>query len=226
MNTGGTPPALVFSDVDETLIRPKSMIDFLGHYFTRHGGTAGGRRAARIVADIDDLNRSGAPREEANRHYYRAWAGESCDKVHLEGRRWFLERSGTPDFFITATRRALARHRARGEPIVLVSGSFPAVLTPIAEAVGASELVCTRQESAGGRLTGEILGDPMIGQGKSAAVRALLERHPESDPQDCFGYGDHLSDLPMLSQVGHPIVVGGDSGLMLRLAAARALSTG
>ncbi len=32
-------------------------------------------------------------------------------------------------------------------------------------------------------------------------------------PADCFAYGDDLSDLPMLLEVGHPVVVGGHTGL-------------
>ena len=224
VSTGRLPRRLVFSDVDETLIRPKSMIDFLHHYFAGRHGPAGARRATAIDRETGDLVRSGAPREEANRRYYRAWAGENSDQVREWGRRWYAERAGTRDFFIPTTSAALARHRAEGEPILLVSGSFPAVLEPIAESVGASGLICTRQEVSGGRFTGEILGDPVIGEGKRAAVRMLLSRYPAVDPRECFGYGDHLSDLPMLEQIGNPVVVGGDTELMRRLTAPRVLS--
>ena len=30
---------------------------------------------------------------------------------------------------------------------------------------------------------------------------------------ECFGYGDHISDLPMLNFVGNPVVVAGDNEL-------------
>ncbi|MCW2137819.1 HAD family hydrolase [Actinoplanes cyaneus] len=223
MRAAPPPRRLVFSDVDETLIRQKSMFGFLDYYFARRDGPAGERHATAVRRDLEDLVGAGAPRELANRRYYRAWAGQHSDEVHRWGRRWYAEQAASPDFFVTATVAALTRHRARGEPILLVSGSFPAVLAPLAEAVGASGLVCTRQEVSGGRFTGEILGDPVIGEGKRAAVRDVLARYPSVDPRECFGYGDHVSDLPMLEQVGNPVVVGGDPELLRRLTGARTM---
>lgn len=68
-----------------------------------------------------------------------------------------------------------------------------------------------------GVLTGELVGPPMIGEGKRRAVRALLARRPAIDPGDCHAYGDHVSDLPMLQEVGHPTVVGGSPELLALL---------
>ncbi len=38
--------------------------------------------------------------------------------------------------------------------------------------------------------------------------------------EDCYAYGDHLSDVAILEKVGHPVVVG-DSASMLELASQR-----
>ncbi|MFD8216149.1 haloacid dehalogenase-like hydrolase, partial [Streptomyces sp. NPDC059697] len=78
----------------------------------------------------------------------------------------------------------------------------------------AAEVVCARPAAHCGRFTGELLGPPMIGTAKREAVRAVLDRYPQVAVADCYGYGDHVTDLPMLTEVGHPVVVGGSPELL------------
>jgi phosphoserine phosphatase len=87
-------------------------------------------------------------------------------------------------------------------------------------------VLCARPEVRDGVLTGGLLGGPMIGEGKRAAVRAVLRAHPEAAARDCYAYGDHISDLPMLAEVGHPVVVGADPELARRLPLAQVMTTG
>ena len=51
----------------------------------------------------------------------------------------------------------------------------------------------------------------MIGPAKGTAVSAAIA-HFGFAAAECFCYGDHLSDLSMLSVVGHPHVVDSDPG--------------
>ncbi|MFI9269876.1 HAD family hydrolase [Kitasatospora sp. NPDC052896] len=210
------PPYLVFSDVDETLIACKSMFDFLRFQLTSRHGESGEDRYLEMVGELRAMAAAGAPREEVNRSYYRLYAGEEVAEIAELGRRWFAERSATPGFFIGSTVAALREHRAAGAELVLVSGSFDACVAPIAGHVGASYVLATAPEAVDGRYTGEVV-EPMIGYGKRAGVMRLLADHAAVDPRDCFAYGDHLSDLPMLECVGHPRVVGGDPELIRRL---------
>ncbi|WP_079056323.1 HAD family hydrolase [Streptomyces caeruleatus] len=202
------PTHLVFSDVDETLIRCKSMFDFLDFHYGRTYGRHGTERAREVRETLTALSAGGTPREHANRVYYRAWSGESAHLVAASGAEWFKRRSAADSFYVPATRDALLRHRADGAAVVLVSGSFPAILDPIAADIGAAHLVCSLPEVRDGVLTGELVGEPVIGEEKRAAVRRLLSAHPHIDAADCHAYGDHVSDLPMLTEVGHPVVVG------------------
>lgn len=217
------PARLVFSDVDETLIGVKSMFDFLGYYFSRTRGTRGAALAAGVRRDLLRRTSAGAPREVMNRLYYRAWAGEPAARVAESAEAWYAERSGAPGFYLAATRRALERHRDAGDTVILVSGSFPALLTPIAAEVGATRLLCSVPGVHDGVLTGQLVGDPCIGEAKRTAVRDMLRRCPAVDPARCYAYGDHLSDLPMLAEVGHPVIVGGAAELTARLPRARVL---
>ncbi|MFJ1967242.1 HAD family hydrolase [Streptomyces sp. NPDC087903] len=220
----GEPVYLVFSDVDETLIHCKSLLDFLDHYFAERHGSRGRRHAAGVRARLAAATAAGMARDEANALYYRAWRGEPVADVWWAGRRWYADRRATGGFFVDATRAALRRHRADGAELVLVSGSFGAVLDPLAEECAAAHVLCTLPEVVDGVLTGEVVGEPVIGEGKRRAVRALLARHPHVDPADCHAYGDHVSDLPMLLEVGHPTVVGESTDLLERLRAARRMS--
>lgn len=155
----------------------------------------------------------GVPRADINRFYYSHYAGESVATISRLADDWFAERgAATRGFYIESTRRALADHRAAGAGVVLVSGSFPALLEPLAREVGAEAILCTRPLAADGRYTGEV-ATPVIGEGKRAAVSGQLAARPEVDPRDCYAYGDHVSDLPMLELVGHPVVVGDDDAL-------------
>ncbi|MEV7401846.1 HAD-IB family hydrolase [Streptomyces sp. NPDC091267] len=215
------PNRLVFSDVDETLITGKSMMDFLDFYFTRRHGTRGSLHAARTRQHLAAMLSSGTPRAERNRTYYQAWKGERAAEVAEWGARWLGDRRHEKGFYIERIRAELMRHRADGAVLALVSGSFPAVLDPIAADIGAKHLLCTRPEVRAGILSGRIIGSPVIAEGKRVAVRGLLRRHPHIDPADCHGYGDHISDLPMLTEVGHATVVGGDARLLAALPGAR-----
>ncbi|MFG2095423.1 HAD family hydrolase [Streptomyces sp. NPDC048612] len=220
---GVRPSVLVFCDVDETLIGCKSLLDFLLFHFTERYGASGARHSGAVVDALRAQQEAGASREEANRSFYRGWAGERAATVAASGRRWYTQRSRDPAFFRPYTRAALRAHRARGAVVALVSGSFPAVLDPIAAAVGAAHLLCARPEVRGGVLTGDLVGGPAIAEGKRRLVRELLSRYPDVDPEDCFAYGDHVSDLPMLTEVGHPVVVGDNAELVAGLPGAHRL---
>lgn len=201
------PAYLVFCDVDETLISCKSMLDFLYFYFGEHSATV---RAC--LERIVTLRQRGASRSEQNRAYYRVYAGRSLTEVQLAGEEWFARRSQEQHFFIAQTRAALAEHQRSGAEIVLVSGSFAALLQPIARAVSAAHVLSTELSVERGYYTGEIV-EPMIGDTKAAAVRALLAARSDVAAQDCHAYGDDASDIPMLACVGKPVAVGGDAAL-------------
>jgi len=208
MDTATRPRTLVFSDVDETLIACKSPFDFLSYYLQHRYGPTATARAAALRAELAARSAAGEPREQLNRAYFRAWQGEPVSEVTTWGRRWFADRSAQPGFFLSPTLAALRTHLAAGAALILVSGSLPAAVEPIAEAIDASEIVCARPAAHDGLYTGELLGPPMIGAAKREAVRALLTRHPLIPATACYAYGDHPSDLPMLTEVGHPVIVG------------------
>ncbi|MGP4110477.1 HAD family hydrolase [Streptomyces sp. 4N509B] len=200
-----------FFDVDETLIRTKSMFAFLRFWMARNGESDAAYEA--VMTRIRSMAADGVPRDRINRAYYRHFAGVPSRELTEAGREWFAAYRAEPDAFVAATVAAMARHRAAGDLVCLVSGSFRACLDPVAEEVSADVVLCTEPlVDEAGRLTGEV-AVPMIGDAKTAAVAATMTalRVP---PKECAGYGDHLSDLGMLRLVGRPHVVGVDPALV------------
>lgn len=207
-----THSAMAFFDVDETLIATKSMFEVMRFYLEKTEGEAGLMRYAKRLRLFRRLARVGVPRVAINRLYYLFWRGTSADAVAAIATEWVEQRKGEPTFFLAPAVAALTAHRQRGDRIVLVSGSFPAVLEPLSAQLGADELLCTRPRVTDGRFTGGV-EQPMIGIHKTHAARQLMARAGIS-PAECAAYGDHLSDLSLLELVGHPGVVPNDPSLL------------
>ncbi|MFJ9174904.1 HAD family hydrolase [Streptomyces sp. NPDC102360] len=210
-----SPRRAAFFDVDETLITTKSMLDFLRHWLRSQGDDGCAYRAER--ARFSALAASGVDRVTLNRTYFERFAGVPHAYLLAMGRTWWRDYRQRSDAFVPAVRRALDRHRAAGDSVVLVSGSCDALLEPIAREVGADRVLSTQLVAdSRGSLTGEV-GLPMIGAAKRAGVSETIRRLGV-EPDDCFAYGDHESDLEMLALVGHPVVVGSSAVLLAHAA--------
>ncbi|MGH3793849.1 MAG: HAD family hydrolase [Pseudonocardiaceae bacterium] len=200
-----------FFDVDDTLLSAKSMFVFLRHWIEQRDGDDDAYQ--KVMADIHAKVESGVHRTEINRIYYRIFAGVPFVDLLAAGRSWYRRYRESPTAFVGATLSAVIKHQARGDIVVLVSGSFQACLEPLATELGAGGVVCTEPiVDEEGRLTGEVVR-PMIGENKAFGVAETIASLGLR-PDDCFCYADHSSDLHMLVKVGHPSVVGKDPILL------------
>ena len=94
-----------------------------------------------------------------------------------------------------------------------MSGSFSACLHKVAQILQVDYTLATQLEEKNGKYTGRLISEPVIGVGKhNAILRFLLSRNCV-DLKKCFAYGDHISDVPMLSLVGNPCVITRDREL-------------
>jgi len=208
------PSGAAFFDVDETLVSVRTLESFLLYYLKLEPTMVPPERLRELAGQVVTLERS-----EFNRLYYAIWAGQPVERVLAAGRSWFAETQGAPGFYRPNVLAKLREHQAAGDRVVLVSGSFPPPLRPIAEAVGADAVYCTQLEVGGdGAYTGAISA-AMIGDDKRTAVDEYLGGLDADAPS--WGYGDHSSDLPLLERVSNPVVVGSDP-VMLELAGQRA----
>ncbi|MFE7745063.1 HAD family hydrolase [Nocardia sp. NPDC057455] len=190
-------------DVDETLVRCVTFLSLFVFDARRRGR---GAEADTLVEEFRALRAAGMSRAESHRWFYRHWAGRDVADVRRVGDDWFTSRVADPAFFNPAVRHRLDELSRTGTHIVLVSGSFTPALRPIAEAVGATSVLCTTMETTAGKYTGEVLAT-MVGTDKSAALLRYAER-TAVDLTSCTAFGDHHSDAAMFELVGHPVVVG------------------
>ena len=107
--------------------------------------------------------------------------------------------------------RRLQAHQAAGRPLVLISGGLHEGIVRLAAEVGARG-EGTRVRQHNGRFSGSVDGPVCQGTGKAERARALLAELGY-DPQQCFAYGDTLSDLPFLELFGRPHAVDPDPRL-------------
>ncbi|CCF61157.1 HAD-IB family hydrolase [Nocardia cyriacigeorgica] len=105
----------------------------------------------------------------------------------------------------------IADHKIRGHDVVIVSASGEEIVAPIAEALGADHTAATRMVVQDGKYTGEV-EFYCYGEGKVTAIEKLAAAEGY-DLSRCYAYSDSITDLPLLSAVGHPTAVNPDRGL-------------
>lgn len=206
------PKRFAFFDVDDTLIHIKSMFDIFR--FWALDWLEDPDRLALFEADFAWMRAAGQPREDLNRAYYRYFAGVEPRRLAAAGQVWASRRLAAPErLFVASAVSELGRLRREAIDPVLVSGSFEAVLRPVADHLKVKHILATTLLiGADGRLSGEIGAPQTIGAGNAIAVHNFLARH-EADAAACVAFGDDMSDLPMLRAVGTPVVVGTDTPL-------------
>ena len=108
---------------------------------------------------------------------------------------------------------ALAQgHLDRGQRVWLVTATPVELASIIAQRLGLTGALGTVSEIEDGVYTGRLVGAPLHGKAKAAAVRALAEREG-LDLVRCTAYSDSANDVPMLSVVGRAVAVNPDGAL-------------
>jgi HAD superfamily hydrolase (TIGR01490 family) len=106
----------------------------------------------------------------------------------------------------------MARHRAEGRLIVIVSASPEEIVLPLARYLGVDEAIASRASvDEAGRYTGEMAFDA-FGPAKVDAMHDLAARL-HIDLAASYAYSDSATDIPMLEAVGHPVAVNADREL-------------
>lgn len=212
---------IVFTDVDETLIKFKSMITFMD-YFLGESEYATSPAAAEKRAELEAIKIANTPtadRSALNRRFYEMFAGISQAQLRAEAETWLFGIMQRGELFVSSTYEEQMGHKQRGAALVLVSGSFADILDPVRDQVQADHLLCSELEVVDGVYTGVLL-QQVIGDGKWDVISRYIERQGQVDLDQCYAYGDHVSDVCFMEKVGNPVVVG-DSPAMLKLAKER-----
>lgn len=99
---------------------------------------------------------------------------------------------------------AIARHRAAGDRLVLLSASVDLYVPDIGRRFGFDETICTEVAWQGDRLDGALASENRRGAEKRRCVEALRGRHPGSR---LVAYGNARSDFDHFAAVDEPVLV-------------------
>lgn len=104
------------------------------------------------------------------------------------------------------------KHRDARRLIVLLTSGTHYLNDLIAADLSIEHVVATDLEVRDGRFTGRPIPPICYGSGKLAKARRFAAEKGLRF-EDCYFYSDSISDLPMLADVGHPVVVEPDPRL-------------
>ena len=206
----GRTSAAAFFDLDKTIIAASSTLAFSRPFF--EGGLITRKSVIRSMYAQLVYLAGGADhgQMERMRHYLtglaNGWEVHTVRRIVAET----VHAVVNPLVYDEAL-HLLDEHRAAGRDIVIVSSAGSDVVEPIAELLGISTVIATRLEERDGRYTGEI-DFYAYGANKATAMADLAARQGY-DLAASYAYSDSVTDLPMLSTVGHPHAVNPDKVL-------------
>nr|WP_109326371.1 HAD-IB family hydrolase [Rhodococcus oxybenzonivorans] len=199
-----------FFDLDKTIIAKSSTLAFSRPFFDQ--GLINRRSVLKSSYAQFLFLLSGADHDQMER--MRAYLTSMCTGWNVEQVRAVVAETlhdiVDPLVFAEAA-DLMADHKLRGHDVVVVSASGEEVVTPIAEALGATRSIATRMAVKEGLYTGEV-EFYCYGEGKVEAIVELAEKNGY-DLSSCYAYSDSVTDLPMLTAVGHPTAVNPDRAL-------------
>jgi HAD superfamily hydrolase (TIGR01490 family) len=200
-----------FYDLEGTLVST-NLVHTLSFYARRQQGlVASVKKSATtflslpVFAVTDQYSR-----KVFNDLYFKRYKGQSEDRLRYFAHELF-EDVIKPAVF-PGTYELIDKSRKLGLRQVVITGALDLSVKPLMEHLGITEYVTNRLEFVNGMATGRLLPPVMAAATKASWIRTYTEREGIS-LSDSYAYTDSMSDLPMLSIVGHPAVINPDMRL-------------
>ena len=149
-------------------------------------------------------------RKVFNDLYFKRYKGQSEDRLRYFAQELF-EDVIKPAVF-PGSYELIEKSRKLGLRQIVITGALDLSVKPLMEHLGITEYVTNRLEFVNGAATGRLLPPVMAAATKASWIRTYTEREGIS-LSDSYAYTDSMSDLPMLSIVGHPAVINPDMRL-------------
>ncbi len=193
---------LAVFDLDGTLTRRDTFLPYLRGWRMRHSGR---RRPIPVLAAICRFVAAGRDRGRLKSDLIRACMGGASRHDVREWTDAFVSGLGERELCPGAL-AAIARHRAAGDRLVLLSASVDLYVPAIGERFGFAESICTGIAWRGERLDGALTTPNRRGEEKKRCIARLRDRFPGAT---IAAYGNSGSDLAHLAVVDHPMLVNG-----------------
>ncbi len=200
--------AAAFYDLEGTLVST-NLVHTLAFYARRQQGLF--KTIRKSVGTLAKLPLFGATdlysRNVFNEFFFKSYAGESEDRLRYFSEELFKEVlkpaifDGTPEL--------IAQSKKIGQKQIVITGALDFTIERLCKHLQIDEFVSNRLEFVNGYATGRILPPVMASATKAKWMREYAERE-NINLSDSYAYSDSISDLPMLSIVGHPVAVNPD----------------
>ncbi|MBV9211030.1 MAG: HAD family phosphatase [Acidobacteria bacterium] len=149
-------------------------------------------------------------RKVFNDLFFKRYKGESEDRLRFFADQLF-EEVLKPAIFPGAF-ELIEKSRRLGLRQVVVTGALDISVKPLMQHLGINDYASNHLEFVNGIATGRLLPPVLAAATKASWIRTFAEREGIS-LSDSYAYTDSMSDLPMLSVVGHPAAVNPDMRL-------------
>ena len=197
-----------FYDLDGTLVSTNLVHVFAFYARNDQGILKSLNRTAATVAGLPLFLAADAySRKVFNDIFFKWYKGQSEDRLRYLSEDLF-EEVIRPAVYPGAL-QLLEKSCSIGLRQVVVTGALDITIQPLMRYLGITEYVANRLEFVDGRATGRLKPPVMASATKASWIRTYSEK--EGLPlNDCYAYADSMSDLPMLSVVGHPTATNPD----------------
>jgi len=197
-----------FYDLEGTLVST-NLVHTLAFYAKRQQGlwqtakASVGTLAKLPFFGITDLY----SRNVFNEVFFRSYEGFSHDRLRFFSDELF-EEILKPAVF-AGTKDLIAAGKKIGQRQVVLTGALDFTIDRLMDYLGIDDFVANRMEFVNGYATGRVLPPVMASATKAKWIREYAERE-DINLSESYAYSDSISDLPMLSIVGHPVAINPD----------------
>jgi HAD superfamily hydrolase (TIGR01490 family) len=203
--------AAAFYDLEGTLVST-NLVHTLGFYARNQQGLLRSfRKTATTVLSIPLFAATDQySRKVFNDLFFKRYKGETEDRLRFFADELF-ETVLKPAVF-PGTFELIEKSRSLGLRQVVVTGALDFSVEPLMKYLGIETYVSNRLEFVNGIATGRLLPPVLAAATKASWIRNYAEQEG-INLSDSYAYTDSMSDLPMLSIVGHPAAVNPDMRL-------------
>jgi HAD superfamily hydrolase (TIGR01490 family) len=203
--------AAAFYDLEGTLVST-NLVHTLGFYARNQQGLLRSlRKTATTVLSIPLFAATDQySRKVFNDLFFQRYRGETEDRLRFFAEELF-ETVLKPAVF-PGTFELIEKSRSLGLRQVVVTGALDFSVEPLMKYLGIETYVSNRLEFVNGIATGRLLPPVLAAATKASWIRNYAEQEG-INLSESYAYTDSMSDLPMLSIVGHPAAVNPDMRL-------------
>ncbi|HEV2882513.1 MAG TPA: HAD family phosphatase [Pyrinomonadaceae bacterium] len=203
--------AAAFYDLEGTLVST-NLVHTLGFYARNQQGLLRSlRKTATTVLSIPLFAATDQySRKVFNDLFFQRYKGETEDRLRFFADELF-ETVLKPAVF-PGTFELIEKSRSLGLRQVVVTGALDFSVEPLMKYLGIETYVSNRLEFVNGIATGRLLPPVLAAATKASWIRNYAEQEG-INLSESYAYTDSMSDLPMLSIVGHPAAVNPDMRL-------------